>query len=163
MIRRLAKASAVPLALLLASCGQGQSGAPVGSTIVINPVSVTVAPTDTNTCGWFLPPVAVHITVLNSAGQPLNDVGVSVEVPGGLVQMYDDANNNGVLDSNEQTPVSSPYVTTTGPFGTKIIFVSPYVGGKGCYPGGTGLAYSTTFSAYSGVASAQLTISATTL
>lgn len=125
---------------LLSGCGSGADENPVppGSSVRVNPTEVTwnITPiTDVNGN-----PVCVNgiyndhtftISVLNSAGQPLGDVPLSIRLDlaantssTDLMRLYDDANGNGVVDHPQELVSGSGSVlfTTTARYtGEKIV------------------------------------------
>ncbi len=70
--------------------------------------------------------------------------------------MYPNEDNDEYFNTGE-LPAPSTFITTTGAFGTKNIFVSTQYAGSGC---AVPLDYSTDVFAYSGTASGKITISA---
>lgn len=152
----------VSVGTLIYGCGNAQNGAPQGSSITFDPTSYTVYPLDpASTCFWSRPDQPFRVRVLNKEGNFLNDILLTITVNGSTTVLYDDLNNDGKLEGDELTPLTgqTTYVTTTGAFGTKIVFASFYIGGTNCN-NGKGLNYEDSIDAYSGAASGKATITA---
>lgn len=143
-------------------CGSGsENGAPVGATITFKPVSYSVH-NDSATAGCYLDsPVPIDITIANATGVPLNDIVFTLQGDDPLY-IFDDNNNNLLLDDTELTPVPITYISTTSSFGTKRVFLSATLGGTGCTGHPTeGLKYTTDIGAYSGTLYNKMTITVT--
>lgn len=145
---------------LISACGDAENGAPAGSTVTINPATYTLTnPYPDSDCGWD-DPVFFRVTVLDIAGNPLNDIGITIVSEPFYSRLFLDTNNNKVPDPEETaTPLPSTYLTTTGAFGSKNIFISSLFGGTACMdsltqsPPGTntsGLKYSMDLVVYTG-------------
>lgn len=151
-------------AALAAGCGDAQNGAPEGSDIRFAPSALTLSNDDPYAyCYYSDPPSRFTITVVDKYGNLLNDMAISID-DGGML-LYDDMDNSGTLEGAELTPVADPYLTTTGPFGSKIVFVSPTMGGTYCVdPAGnatTGLNYTTDLGVFSGALFDKATVTVT--
>lgn len=145
MIRNATLAMGLAAALaLLSGCGAGEANpAPDGSTITISPASMTWTTIKDDACvyGYGSLDDLYYITVKDSAGNPLNNVDLTVflDLAAGstsitpVMELYD----NGA-------PVTSPYKTKTEASGTKAVTVRMW---SGC-----SLAYKGSLHAYSGSA-----------
>ncbi len=139
------------LAALSVGCGDGKNGAPDGSTIIIDPSSLTVGPVTADDCGWSTPSI-MRIFLRDKAGNPLNDIALTID-SSGPVEIYANPDNDEYFNFGEQ-PAPSTFIAMTGAFGAKNIFISAQYGGANCGP----LDYSTDLAVYSGTASARATI-----
>ncbi len=141
-------------------CGDAQSGAPQGSSISFDPSSASVYPVDPASGCFMSTPKAFRIKITDAAGNFVNDIAITIDANASVTTLYDDVDNSGTLEGAELTPLTtSTFMTTTGSFGTKIVFASFDIGGTACLMP-AGLNYTTTLNAYSGAVSGQATIAA---
>lgn len=138
--------------LAFSGCGQ-ENGAPKDSFISFNPASTAWKNLDPDAGCYFSEPTLQQILVKNSNGDPLVNVGITVTVDADMAELYDDANENLVLDPSEAAaPINAVFPTKTGAFGVKNVFVSVMLGGKPCVSptATTGLTYETAVGVFSG-------------
>ena len=140
MFKQLSKVflSSIVAVLFLSSCGGGKPSVSDGGSITVNPRAVNYtsqisAGTPPPCTGTGFAYTAFVITVLNSNGVPVPDVGLSVTLDnsnattsGGLAQsmiLYDDPNWLGNSSVPPTNVVGASYSTSTGSDGTKRLIV----------------------------------------
>ena len=138
------------LLMLLTGCGDPSNGAPQNSTIKFNPTGMAWKNVAPAAGCYFSEPSLVQILLENENGVPLNGAELTIGVDGDFSRLYNDANNNLILDPGELTPVGPTFTTKTETFGAKSVYVEVLLGGTACTGGTTGLAYETTLSVFSG-------------
>ncbi len=137
--------------LLLTSCG-GKEGSPDGTIITFNPASYTWTNSDPAASCYFGTPALHQIILKSPSGTPLNGATLTIFVDAAFAQLYDDKNDNLILDADEMTPIAGgSLVTKTKTYGSKTIFVAAKLGGTAC-SGNTakGLEYTMDVSVFSG-------------
>lgn len=112
--------------VFLWGCGAGGGSAPPGSTITINPSSMSVTD-DSTTARWFT--VFFTITVKDSNGNPINDAKISILYPWAVpnldvVRLYDGS-----------TAKNSPFDAYTDEFGVYTLRFDYQSGGGLEYTG----------------------------
>ncbi len=133
--------AAILLILAIAGCSGDKVTAPTGSTVSINPVSVTV--TDANPSAYH--PQYFTITIKDEKGNPVQNAEVSISFPVavpdslGYAQLYDGS-----------TPKNSPLTATTNADGVYYLRMDLLSGG--------GVSYTTNLEIRSGSAFASATI-----
>ncbi len=152
----------VSVGSLFYGCGDAQNGAPAGSTISFNPSGYTYTNYDPAAdCYFDAEPFPVQIILKDAAGNYLNDVAITVAVDADFALLYDDADGDMVFDSTEANPVTSTYLTKTGAFGSKRVFMHVLAGGTACTGTTSGLAYTTDLAVFTGGSYNKLTVTVT--
>lgn len=142
-------------ALVLATtvgCGSGGEGAQENSTIRFSPSGIAWTNTRPAAACYLSQPALVQIVLTSANGVPLNNTELTLAVDPGFAVLFDDTNNNLVLDAGELTSVSPTFTTKTESYGTKNVYIAVLLGGTACVGTGAtaGLAYETTLSVFSG-------------
>lgn len=149
---RINRCTAILLAALLVSCG-GDGGAPTGSTIIMNPSSISwTVPGDS---ALFTEKHLITISVTN-AGNPVR--GATVQVFSDLA----DGSTTGleVMELRETANGAirtSPIEVKTNDFGTAQVYLDVWLG----QVAGAGLAYRGNLQAFSGAAFASVSVTVT--
>lgn len=132
-------------------CGGGD-GAPQSSTIRFNPSAIAWKNTNPTAACYLSEPALVQIVLTSANGIPLNNTELTISVDSDFAYIFNDANNNLILDPEEFTSVPPTFTTKTESFGTKNVYVAVRLGGTACVGTGAtaGLAYETTVSVFSG-------------